>query len=120
MTPERRDPLPLRVGLRQPVGLVVAQHLGAVFERPQIEVGPGQLIGGVRRDMAGGRQGLEGVQRTVGAELRMAPAQDQLLGLDEEFDLADAATAKLQVRALGGHPLIHLEGMDLSLDRMDV
>ncbi len=50
----------------------------------------------------------------------MAAAQDQLLGLDVEFHLADAAAAQLQVGALGAQPLVHLVGVDLALDRMDV
>ena len=33
------------------------------------------------------------------AQAGMAPAQDQLLGLGEEFDLADAAAAQLDIVA---------------------
>ena len=48
------------------------------------------------------------------------PAEDQLLGLGEELDLADAAAAKLDVVAADGDVAVALDGVDLALDRMDV
>ena len=50
----------------------------------------------------------------------MAPAQDQLLGLGEEFDLADAAAAQLDVVARDRDLAMAAMGMDLALDGMDV
>ena len=54
------------------------------------------------------------------AQLRKAAAGDQLLGLDEELDLADAAAAELDVVALDRDLAMALVRMDLALDRMDV
>jgi hypothetical protein len=42
-------------------------------------------------------QTLQHLQRGAAAQGRIAAAGDQLLGLDEEFDLADAAAAELDV-----------------------
>ena len=50
----------------------------------------------------------------------VATAEDQLLGLDEELDLADAAGAQLQVGARRGQPRVGPQFLDLALDRMDV
>ena len=50
----------------------------------------------------------------------MPPAQDQLLGLGEEFDLADAAAPQLDVVARDRDFAMADMGMDLPLDRMDV
>ena len=49
-----------------------------------------------------------------------APAQNQLLGLGEEFDLADAAAAQLDVVARDGDLAMTAMGMDLALDGMDI
>ena len=50
----------------------------------------------------------------------MAPAQDQLLGLGEEFDLADAAAPQLDIVA-GDRDLAMADmGMNLALDGMNV
>ena len=49
-----------------------------------------------------------------------AAAGDQLLGLDEELDLADAAAAELDVVAGDGDLLVAAMGVDLALDRVDV
>ncbi len=51
---------------------------------------------------------------------RHAAAGDQLLRLDEEFDLADAAAAELDVVALDRNRAVALMRMDLPLDRMDI
>ena len=50
----------------------------------------------------------------------MASAKDELLGLDKEFYFADAAATKLEVSAFGVQTFVHLIGVDLSLDRVDV
>ena len=54
------------------------------------------------------------------AQRRVAAAPDQLLGLGEELDLADAAAAELDVVAADGDVAVALDGVDLALDRMDV
>ena len=50
----------------------------------------------------------------------MTAAPDQLLGLGEEFDLADAAAAELDVVAADGDVAMALDRVDLALDRVDV
>src|SRR5262249_14422958 len=51
---------------------------------------------------------------------RVAPAPDQLLGLGEELDLADAAAAELDVVAADGDVVMTPDGVYLPLDRMNV
>ena len=54
------------------------------------------------------------------AQVRPSPAEDELLGLDEELDLADAAAPELDV--VPGHRdrVVTAHGMDLALHRMDI
>src|SRR5262249_52461490 len=65
----------------------------------------------------------EGAERLAGAaqpERRVASTEDELLGLGEEFDLADAAAAQLDVVAQHLDRAAAAMGVDLALDRMDV
>ena len=50
----------------------------------------------------------------------MPAAGNELLGLDEELDLADAAAAELDIVALDGNLVVAAIGMDLPLHRVDV
>ena len=50
----------------------------------------------------------------------MAPARDQLLGLHEKLDLADAAAAELDIVAGDRDLAMAAIGMDLPLHRVDV
>ncbi len=50
----------------------------------------------------------------------MAAAGDQLLGLHEELDLADAAAPELDVVALDRDLVVAAVGVDLPLHRLDV
>ena len=50
----------------------------------------------------------------------MAAAGDQLLGLHEELDLADAAAAELDVVAFDRDLAVAAIGVDLPLHRVDV
>ena len=102
------------------MGLLVLQHLNPVLPPPQVVIGAGQFRGAVGRHMPRLLQGDEGLQRARGAQVRVPPAEDQLLGLDEELDLPDAAPAQLQVRPRRREPVIHLVDVDLALDGMDV
>ena len=54
------------------------------------------------------------------AQRAQPAAPDQLLGLGEELDLADAAAAELDVVALDRDLAAALVRLDLALDRMDV
>ena len=51
---------------------------------------------------------------------RVAAAGDELLGLHEELDLADAAAAELDVVAGDRDLAVAAIGVDLPLDRVDV
>ena len=50
----------------------------------------------------------------------MPPAENQLLRLDEELDLADAAATQLEVVAGDGDPPPAAKSVDLPLHRMNV
>ena len=115
-----RHPGPHGILLRQDMGLLVLQHLNPVLPPPQVVIGAGQFRGAVGRHMPRLLQGDEGLQRARGAQVRVPPAEDQLLGLDEELDLPDAPPAQLQVRPRRREPVIHLVDVDLALDGMDV
>ena len=104
----------------QAVRLLVIGHLQPVLQAPQIPISLDQLLGRFPVDVACRRQGRE---RSLGldtAQLRLAAAPDQLLGLREELDLADAAAAQLDIVPLDGDLRPALEGVDLALDGMDV
>ena len=60
------------------------------------------------------------VERVGDAQLRLAAAGDQLLGLHEELDLADAAAADLDVVAGHRDGAEAVEGVDLPLHGVDV
>ena len=102
------------------MGLLVGDHLEAVLDPAKEAVGLDQLVRGGARQPAGLDQGA---QRGAGgrrAQLGHAAAQDQLLGLDEELDLADAAAADLEVVAGDPDRAVAAVGVDLPLDRVDV
>lgn len=87
-----------------------------MLDDPQGPVGVGEVVGGLARDPAGGDQRLHGLDRRPDPEGGIAPAPDQLLGLGEELDLADAAAAELEIMAGDRDVGAALGGMDLSLD----
>src|SRR5215475_4845536 len=66
------------------------------------------------------RQRLEHVEGAPSAQLGMAAARDKLLGLDEELDLTNATTAKLDVVSLDSDLVMAAIGMDLPLHGMNV
>src|SRR5262245_20040786 len=66
------------------------------------------------------RQRFEHVEGAPSAQLRMATARHQLLGLDEELDLTDAATAKLDVVPLDRDLVMAAIGMDLPFHGVNV
>ena len=104
----------------QAVGLPVGDHLKAVLGPAQEAVGLDQLVRGGAFQPAGLDQGA---QRRAGAgrpQLGEAAAEDQLLGLDEELDLADAAAADLEIVAGDPDLAVTPIGVDLALDRVDV
>ncbi len=102
---ERRELLgPAREG----VGLAVRDHLQAMLDPAQEAVGDQQLGGRAGAEPSGARQAAERPRRGRVAEPGITPAPDELQGLRQELDLADAALAELDVmaeQAGGGRPL---------------
>ena len=84
----------------QRVGLLVCHHLQAVFDPPQEFVGGGKFVARLNRDPVTRSQPIERLQRRPHPQFGMPAAGNQLLGLREEFDLADAAAPDLDVVTL--------------------
>ena len=63
---------------------------------------------------------MRNVTRFAAAQLRIAAAGDELLGLDEEFDLPNAAAPELDVVAFHGNGAVAAVGMKLPLHLVDV
>ena len=102
------------------MGLLVGHHLQAVFDHAQEPVGGVEIVARLGADPAALGERLERPQRLAAAQLGMPAAGDELLGLHEELDLADAAAAELDVVALDRDLLVAAIGVDLALHRMDV
>ena len=105
---------------RNDVGLLVADHLQPILDAAQEQIGLGQLARGFRRNPAPDGQAIEGLDRPPCSELGMTAAGNELLGLDEELDVADAAAPELDVMPLHGDGAVALEGMHAPLHGMDV
>ena len=80
---------------RQNMALLVGQHLHPMLQRPQLMIGRRQFVARLGRHMAALGQGVQRLQRARRPQPLVASAQDQLLGLDVELDLADAAAPQL-------------------------
>ena len=106
---------------RQRMGLLVGDHLQAMLDGAQEPVGAHQdrraRRSSIQPPSASASQGRE---RLAAAQLRMAAAGDELLGLDEEFDFANAAAAELDVVAFDRDDAVTAKGMDLPLHLVDV
>ncbi len=74
-------------------------HLQAVLDGAQEGVSLRQLVAGLPRDPAILVEAAQHRYRRAPAQGGAAPTEDELLGLDEELDLADAAAAELDVVA---------------------
>ena len=117
---ETREPLqPLAFG-RQDLRLLVVDHLQPVFDHAQETIGRLHGVARVGLDPAIGDQLVEGGERVAIAQGKVAAAGDQLLGLGEELDLADAATADLDVVALDRDLAVAAIGVDLPLHGLHV
>ena len=108
-----------RIG-RQCVGLLVGNHLQAVFDAAEKLVGGGQFVarGGV--DPAADGERAKGRDRFAPTQLGVASAGDELLRLHEKFDLADAATAELDIVTLDSDLAMAAIRVDLLLHRVHV
>src|ERR1700722_5394500 len=85
---------------RQRMGLLVGHHLQAMLNPAQKKIRGGEFVArGSVDPTAGGEHGKHG-NRVAAAQLAMPAAGDELLGLYEELDLADAAAAELDIMTL--------------------
>jgi len=91
-----------------------------MFERAQEAIGRGKFTRGGVADMTLRAKRLQGGDGAAFAQRRLAPAQDQLLGLREKLDLADAAAPELDIVAGDRDIAMTDMGVDLPLDGMDV
>jgi hypothetical protein len=117
---EGGEPLELGPLGRQGLGLAILDHLQPMLDRAQVPVGRDHLLGGLRRDVAGCRERADRAAGVAKAEFGLPAAPDQLLGLREELDLADAAAPELDVVAADGDLAMAFHRVDLPLDRVDV
>ena len=102
------------------VGLLVFHHLQPVLDAAQEEIGRAQFIRGIGRNPASFGEVIERLDSPPRPELGVAAAGDELLGLGEELDIADAPAPELDVVALHGDGAMPLEGMHPPLHGMDV
>ena len=109
-----------RLVLGQAVGLLVGHHLQPVLDPAQEAVVGNQLGSGARLDVARGGERAQALAGAAQPQRRIAAAEDQLLGLGEELDLADATAAELDVVAGHLDRAAAAMGVDLALYRMDV
>ena len=104
----------------QRVGLQVIDHLQAVLEAAQEAVILDQFFR--RRSIDAASRCETAKRRACGSNLQLPypTAPDQLLGLGEKFDLADAAATGFDIVAGDRDSAATLMRIDLALDRMDV
>ena len=102
------------------MGLLVSDHLQPVLDPAQELVGCRQFVARLKGDPVARRQHVQRVQRRPHPQLRMAAAGNQLLGLGEKLDLADAAATDLDVVALDRNLALAAIGLHLPLHVMDV
>src|ERR1043166_8731523 len=102
------------------VGLLVGDHLQAVLDLAQETISVGEVARGLRADPAAAGERREHRQGLAPAQLGMAAAGDELLGLDEKLDLADAAAAELDVVAFDRDLVMAAIGVHLPLHGVHV
>ena len=105
---------------RKCMGLLVRHHLQTVFDTAQKIVSRRQLIACRCVDPAVGRQHGQRGESTAAAQLGVATAGNELLGLGKKLDLADAATAELDVVTFDRDLAMAAIGVDLPLHFVDV
>ena len=88
------------------VGLLIAHHLQTMLHFTVGEIKPGQFIGHRLGHPIFGGQRLQAAQRGAVAQGGIAPSGDELAGLGEELDLADAALTEFHVMPLDRQPPI--------------
>ena len=96
---QRRDAVKLRRIARDYMGLQIGDHLQPVLHPAQKKVGPREIVGGVARDPSAVGQSSQGFECATRAKFGVAPTGDELLGLGEELDIANAAAPEFDVMA---------------------
>ncbi len=91
-----------------------------MLDPAQEDISPAEVVDRLGADPVVGVKALEHVEGARSAHLGPAAAEDELLRLDEELDLADAAAPELDVVAGNDDPLVAADGVDLALHRVDV
>src|SRR5215475_11210101 len=91
-----------------------------MLDMAQVAVGRGQVVGRRAAGTAERDQLLDRGDGPAQAQIRTAAAPDQLLGLGEELDLADAAAADLDVVAADRDLALAAISLHLPLHVMDV
>ena len=102
------------------MSLLVGDHLHPMFETAQIAVSFVEFSTTASLYPTALFERRERVERRTYAQIRLPTARDQLLRLDEEFDLANAAASKLQILPRNGDPADLAVRMNLTLHGMDV
>ena len=100
--------------------LLVGDHLQAMLETAEIAIGVIKIGADISFHPAAVLKRGQRIERRADAQVGLASAGDQLLGLGEKFDLADAATAELQVLSGNRDRADVLVRVDLPLHGMDV
>ncbi|MNM39530.1 hypothetical protein D3C81_503100 [compost metagenome] len=96
------------------MGLCIAQHLQAIFQPAQEQIGLAQRGAIIAGDLPGGDQRIQRDQQPPLTQRRLAAAANELQCLAQKFDFADAAGATLDVvvhlaaRDFGGDCRLHL------------
>src|SRR3954454_12809803 len=116
-TEEAREPLELLALVRQRVGLLVGHHLQPVLNLTQESIRFGQIARCLAANPAALGQIIERDQRLPATQFQMASSGDELLGLDEELDLANATAPELDVVTLDRDFVMALVGGHLPLHR---
>ncbi len=96
---ERRQRRELERIVGKRVRLLVVGHLQTVLDATQQRVVAGEPVRRLFGDLAGASEGAQALDRAADADLGDPASPDQLLGLNEEFDLANAAAAEFDVMA---------------------
>ena len=91
-----------------------------MFDGAEKFIGGGQIADRARRHPSIVGKRFQHVERARAAQMRTPAAKNQLLRLDEELDLADAATPQLDVMARHLDFGMAAHGMNLPLHRMHI
>src|SRR5262245_54349739 len=105
---------------RDDMRLLVANHLQPVLDAAEKEIGFGQFAGSLARDPAAFSQAFECLDGAARPKLRVPASGDKLLGLGEEFDVADAAPPELDVVASDSDGAMAFELVHSALHRVNV